>query len=71
MTQERAEELMMKDVPVKCKGIEYRGIDSVIIRKKDGKRYIQIALLDKGGNSITIDAASSVEEIKEEVEIPF
>lgn len=71
MTRERAEELMMSDEPVKCKGIEYRKIDSVITRKRDGKKYVQIALLDKGGNSITVDDASAVEEIKQEVEIPF
>ena len=71
MTQERAEELMMQDAPVKCKGIEYRKIDSVIIKKKDGKRYIQLTLLDKGSNSITVDALSAVSEIGEEVEVPF
>ena len=71
MTRERAEELMMSESPVICKGIEYRKIDSVITRKRDGRKYVQLALLDKGGNSITVDDASAVEEIKQEVEIPF
>ena len=71
MTQSEAEKVMMEERSVKCKGIEYRKIDSVITRKRDGKKYVQIALLDKGGNSITVDDASAVEEIKQEVEIPF
>ena len=71
MTQSEAEKVMMEERPVKCKGVQYRKIDSVITRKRDGKKYVQIALLDKGGNSITVDDASAVEEIKQEVEIPF
>ena len=71
MTQSEAEKVMMEERPVNCKGIAYRKIESVITRKRDGKKYVQIALLDKGGNSITVDDASAVEEIKQEVEIPF
>lgn len=40
MTQSEAEKVMMEERPVKCKGIEYRKIDSVITRKRDGKKYV-------------------------------
>ena len=60
-----------RECPVECKGIQYKKVSAVIYRKKDGRKYIQAELEDKGGNSVTIDSAAMVTEIKQEAEVPF
>ncbi len=75
MTRQEAEIAFEEGVPVECKGIEYLYICQLITGKdRNNKKYYQVALLDRGGNSITVDAPEAVHRIsqpEEEVEVPF
>jgi len=74
MSNDEIEIALDEGFPVESKGVVYKCISAIITRKKDGKRYTQVELLDRGGNSVTIENPSFVKKAvpdPEAVECPF
>ena len=61
MTNAEAKEALFTGCPVEYMGIEYLCISALILRvAEDGKPYMQVELLDKNKNSVTIARAMNV-----------
>ncbi len=72
MTMEELEDVFGEGCPVECKDIVYKCVSAIIRRKLNGKEYVQAELLDKGGNSVTIENPASVRRVQlTDVECPF
>ena len=67
MTSEEIKKAMHSFSPVRYKGIEYKRITAFIYRavpvpmSNNFKGVLQVELLDRGGNSVTIAEAEKVE----------
>lgn len=60
MANQDAKQTFLEGAPVVAGGIEYKEISALILRKRNGKTYMQVELLDYGLNSVTITNAESV-----------
>lgn len=64
MTNEEARAVFLRGSPVVCGEITYSKITALICRKGPDGIFLQVELLDKGGNSVTITQADRVKENK-------
>lgn len=67
MTSEEIKKAMLSFSPVKCKGITYKRISAYIYRVVETSKpneyttILQVELLDRGGNSVTVVEADKIE----------
>lgn len=67
MTSEEIKKAMLSFSPVKYKGITYKRISAYIYRvvetskPNEYKTILQVELLDRGGNSVTVVEADKIE----------
>ena len=61
MTAEEIKDALLKKYAVCAGGIEYRCVNAVIYREKDGRIAVSGELLDKCKNSVTIVALDKIE----------
>lgn len=62
MTDEEAKAAFLRGSPAVCGEITYSKIAALICRKGPDGIFLQVELLDKGGNSVTITRADKVKE---------
>lgn len=64
MTDEEAKAAFLRGSPVVCGEITYSKITALICRRNQNGIFLQVELLDKGGNSVTITRADKAKEVK-------
>jgi len=71
VTISEAKAAFKEQCPIRCGGITYQHISALIYRRKpDGSGLtLQVELLDRGGNSVTIDAPDRIERGTHNVKI--
>lgn len=62
MTGEEAKAAFLRGTPVVCGEITYSRIAAIIYRKGPNGVFLQVELLDRGGNSVTITRPDRVKE---------
>lgn len=66
MTNSELKDALMDERPVRCNGIEYKRIDSIIYNKVGGKIAVAAELLDKNSNCIVRVQADKVQNLEEQ-----
>ncbi len=62
MTAEEIKDALLKKYPVSAHGIEYRCVNAVIYRERDGRIMVSGELLDKNNHSVTIVSLDKIEK---------
>lgn len=62
MTAEEIKDALLKKYPVCADGIEFKCVNAVIYREKNGRIIVSGELLDKNQRSVTIVALDKIEK---------
>jgi hypothetical protein len=62
MTGEELKEALMNKYPVCSNGIEYKCVNAIIYRNKDGKILVSAELLDRNERSVTIAPLDNIKK---------
>lgn len=62
MTTEEIKDALLKKYPVCAGGIEYKCVNAVIYRERDGRIEVSAELLDRCENSVTIVSLKNIEK---------
>ena len=54
MNYQQAKEAFNEFKEIKCLGVVYKNIQAIIFRRANGLEVVQLELLDKSGNSVTV-----------------
>ena len=64
MDYQQAKEAFNTKKEIKHKGVEYRCITAIVFRRTNGLEVIQLELLDKNGNSVTVAKMKDCEAVE-------